>query len=354
MLSYNKLNYGFVTGWGNAWRNLKIRGKYVLMRLQRIVYPDVYCLPYWLGGKCHFIANGAKVDAGKYDFIFAELNAGVNQLRYLAQLVEAAPRKMVIITTPGEIFQANATKRAQGLATWILRRAGRVWAYSEAAANFANECAQAQVARVIPWPFDYAETRRRGLPRRSRQVETRRILVGVPLRFVGIAANAPHFLEECLTDVWTAMPPGARNQFQFCGMVYTKEDEVAWRQSGFGSRLGVALEPRRNYVNFLKFLGTCDAVITLPRFRVLGRITFLAAALGKPGVFTANVELSRRLYPQSLVETPTDEALRDRVRDLLYGLLNLGPIDAFLPDVRAAEEVGDFAANAARVRELLA
>lgn len=353
MLLYNKKKYGFVTGWDNAWRNLKIRAKYRLMKLQRIVYPDVYCLPFWLGGKCHFIANGANIDPDKYDFIFAELNAGVNQLRYLAKLVDAAPHKMVIITPLREVFGAYATKIAQGLATWILRRAGHVWAYSEAAANFADECAQAPVAKVIPWPFDYAETRRRGRPKRNRHPETIRILLGVPLRFVGIAANAPPFLEQCFAEALAALPPEARNRFQFYGMVYTQEDETAWRQTGFGSRIGAMLEPRKNYVQFLRFLGNCDAVLTLPRFSVLGRITFIAAAQDKPGIFTENVELSRRLYPHSLVESATDEQLRDRVRDLLLGLLDLGPLEPFLPDIPAAQEVGDFAGNAAKIRELL-
>ena len=137
-------------------------------------------------------------------------------------------------------------------------------------------------------------------------------------------------------------------------MVYTQEDETAWRQTGFGSRIGAMLEPRKDYVQFLRFLGNCDAVLTLPRFGVLGRITFIAAALGKPGIFTENVELSRRLYPHSLVESAIDEQLRDRVRDLLFGLLDLGPLEPFLPDIPAAQEVGDFAGNAAKVRELLA
>ncbi len=349
----NKLYCGFVTGWGSSWRNLKIRGKYLLMRFQRIVYPDVYCIPFWLGGGCHFLANGASVDLDKYDFIFAELNAGVNQLRYLRKLVEAGPHKIIIIAPTPEIFQANASKVAQGLATWILRKAGGVWAYSEATANFANDCAQAPVAKVIPWPFDYAETRRRGHPKRNHSTETIRILLGVPLRFVGIAANAPPFLEQCFADALMAIPQSASNRFKFYGMVYTKEDEIAWRQTGFGSLISVVLEPRKNYLRFLRFLGHCDAVITLPRFSVLGRITFLAAALGKPGIFTENVELSRRLYPHSLVESSTDEKLRDKVRELLFGLLNLGSIKPFLPDIPAAQKVGDFGGNAARVREML-
>jgi hypothetical protein len=354
MSSHQKLHCGFVSGWDSPWRTFLVRAKYLLMWAQRIVYPDVFCIPYWLGWKCDFIRIGARFNPDNYDFILSELNAGVGHLDYLRELIKVNPGKIIILPGPQEIFESNATKVAQGLATWILRRAGHVWAYSEAAANFADECAQAPVAKVIPWPFDYAETRRRGRPRRNRRPETIRILLGVPLRFVGIAANAPPFLEQCFAEALAALPPAARNRFQFYAMVYTQEDETAWRQTGFGQRLEVVLEPRKNYVHFLRFLGNCDAVLTLPRFSVLGRITFLAAALGKPGIFTENVELSRRLYPRSLVESATDEQLRDRVRDLLFGLLDLGPLEPFLPDIPAAQEVGDFAGNAAKVRELLA
>jgi hypothetical protein len=353
MQRYGRLHFGFVTGWDKPWRNLMIRGKYALMRFQRIVYPDVYCIPFWLGGKCKFLANGSEVTIEDYDYIFAELNSGVHQLRYLAKLVETHPDKIIIITTPREVFEANATKVAHGLATWIVRKAGHVWAYSEAGAHFANNCAQAEVAKVIPWPFDFTETLRRGRPKRRSAKGTLRILMGVPLRFVGIAENAPHLLEEWFDEALKAIPQAERNRFKFYGMVYTKEDEIAWRETGFGRQIDVVLEPKQNYVNFLRFIGKCDAVLTLPRLSVLGRIAFLAAAMGKPGIFTENVELHRRLYPHSLVSSSTDDKLRDKVRELLYALLNLGSIEPFLPDGLAAQEIGDFAGNAAKVRRLL-
>jgi hypothetical protein len=343
---------GFVTGWGNSWRNLMIRAKYALMRWQKVFYPDVYCLPPWIGGRCDFIATGKRIDIDRYDFIFAELNAGVGQLQYLVDLVEARPDKIVIILTPQEIFESYAEAAARGLAIRLLMKAGQVWAYSPELANFANRYAQHEVARVIPWPFDYARTRHLGHSRSNPQGEIR-ILMGVPLRFVGIAENAPSFLEDCLAEALAAMPPSERVRYKFYGMVYTKEDQVAWQRESFGRKIGAVLQPRKSYVKFLRFVGNCQAVITLPRFGVLGRITFIAAALGKPGIFTDNIALSRRLYPDSLVSSPMDKKLQDLTSDLLHGLADLGPLEHFLPDIAATKEVGNFAGNAARVRAML-
>ena len=180
-----------------------------------------------------------------------------------------------------------------------------------------------------------------------------RVLLGVPLRFQGIAANEPYYLEACVAEALALMSPAERQRFQFLGMVYNRMDEQVWRQSGFGKEIGVILEPKRLYPWFLRFLGSCDAVLTLPRFTVLGRIAFLAAALGKPGIFTSNVELHRRLYPGSLVTNSTDRNLRRLVQELLLGLLNRNSLTRFQPDIRTAQEIGDFAANAASMRRML-
>jgi hypothetical protein len=349
----NNLHCCFVTGPDSFWRNVKIRAKYTLMRLQGLVYPDIFCIPWWLGAGCDFVGTGGKIELDKHDFVFAELNAGIDQLEYLKDLIKRAPHKMVILPGPPEIFESYAGKRARGLAIWVLRKAGQVWAYSTEIANFADDYAQAPVAQVIPWPFNYSETKRLGQNSNRGDTDEIRILIGVPLRFVGIAENAPHFIEECLSQVLATLPPYGRNRFKFFGMVYTKEDEIAWRETGFGRQLGVVLEPKKSYVKFLRFVGSCAAVISLPRFRILGRITFIAAALDKPGIFTGNVQLNRQLYLRSLISNPTDERLRDLLRELFLGLLELGPLKGFLPDSKKVQEVGDYVGNGAKVREIL-
>jgi hypothetical protein len=347
------LTSAFITMGDTPWRHHLVRAKYTLMRWQGQVYPDAYFIPVWLGaGKVDFLALGQKIDVRRYDYIFTELHAGVGQLQYPLDLMAIDPGKMVVITGPPEVFQAYANEEAHRLARQLLRGAGQVWAYSPETAAFANQLAEAAVARVIPWSFDYAVTRRLGEKGAGTQPKIR-VLLGVPLRFQGIAKNDPHFLEGCVADALALMPPVARQRFQFVGMVYTREDELAWRRSDFGKQFGAILEPKRLYPRFLRFLGSCDAVLTLPRFSVLGRIAFLAAALGKPGIFTSNVELHRRLYPGSLVTQATDENLRGLVQELLFSLLHKDSLTRFQPDLRVAKKIGDFTGNAVRVRQML-
>jgi hypothetical protein len=323
------------------------------MRLQKVVYPDVFCIPWWLGARCDFVGTGTNIDLAHYDFVFAELNAGTGQLEYLQNLIKQAPHKMVILPGPPEIFEANASNRARALAIWILRQAGHVWAYSIETANFANDYAQANVAQLIPWPFNYPATRRLGQNRKRAQGKELRILIGVPLRFVGIAENSPHFLEDCVSQALAEVPSSEKARLKFFGMVYTKEDEIAWQKTGFGRQLGATLEPNKSYAKFLQFAGNCAAVINLPRFSVLGRITFITAALEKPGIFTRNSELNRRLYPRSLVSNPADPRLPELLRELFLGLLGMASLDEFLPDTQAAEEIGDFPGNGVKARKIL-
>lgn len=350
---FRKLHCGFVTGWSGPWRNLKIRAKYALMRLQKMVYPDVFCIPDWLGGSGDFLGDGTGIDPERYDFILAELNAGLGQLQYVKELVDLAPQKVIVLPGPPEVFEALADPGAPELAGEILREAGQVWAYAAEVAQFADALAGRQVARITPWPFDYAETRRLGQMGHAAADGAVRVLIGAPLRFGGIAENAPHFLEECLAASLEKMAPTERPRFQFLGMVYTKEDERAWHDTGFGRQIGATLVPRKSYVRFLRFIADCDAVITLTRFGVLGRVTFLAAALERPGIFTDRSELNRRLYPHSLVRSPTDEGLRELVAELLRTLVHGKPPGPFRPQAGAAQAIGDFSGNARAARAML-
>jgi hypothetical protein len=342
-----------VTGRDSWWHNLKIRAKYAVMRLRGILYPDVYCIPFWINARCHFLANGARIAANHYDFIFSELNAGEGQLQYLADIIKSYSGKTVVLPGPPEIFLSYSNEPARRLARQVLREAGHVWAYSEKIADFADSLAGAKVSRLIPWPFDYATTFRVGQKRVADSHGIFRVLIGAPLRFGGIAENAPRFLEECLIHALEEIPHSDRRRFRFHAFVFTDEDRSLWYKTQFGKQIGAVLEHRRSYTKFLRFVGTCDAVIQLSRFGVLGRMTFIAAALGKPGIFTDNVELNQRLYPNSLLRGPSDERLQGLVRDLVLGLLGLRPVDRFVPDTHATEEAGNFKGNAEKVRAYL-
>jgi hypothetical protein len=121
----------------------------------------------------------------------------------------------------------------------------------------------------------------------------------------------------------------------------------------FGRQIEAKLEHKMSYKKFIQFVGNCDAVIQLSRFGVLGRMTFISASLKKPGIFTENVELNKCLYPNSLVKSPSDSKLLELVYELITGLSNSKSIDHFMPDNEAAQGIGNYRENAAKVRALL-
>jgi hypothetical protein len=84
---------------------------------------------------------------------------------------------------------------------------------------------------------------------------------------------------------------------------------------------------------------------------VLGRITFLAAAVGRPGIFSDNSELNARLYPASIVAMFDTVGLRELLGIMLHGLGGMAE-SRLMPSAEVAAEVGDFAANRARLREI--
>jgi hypothetical protein len=316
------------------------------MELEGLLYPDVFCIPKWLGFSCHYISNSKKIDVGNYKYIFSEFNAEVNQLAALQRIVEQASEKVVVIPGPKEIFELNTNKEAREIAAGIFQTVRHVWAYSPGVMRFVDENAGKPVARLIPWPFNYHETRRIGLGYRDKPSGELWILAGVPIRFSGIAENAPHYLERCLAKAVRSVSVQRQKRIRFFGMVYTEEDRRIWKETGFGRDLLIEMESRKRYSSFLRFVGACDAVVHLSRLDILGRISFIAASLGKPGVFTGNVMLNRTLYPSSLVETPEDPALQHLVDDLLTGLATSSLNDRFLPNSQAVKTIGDFDWNA--------
>jgi hypothetical protein len=95
-------------------------------------------------------------------------------------------------------------------------------------------------------------------------------------------------------------------------------------------------------------------VINLTSGSILGRITFLAAALGRPGIFSDNSRLNVRLYPGSTVAMFDTVRLRELIGAMLRGMAD-GRVDQrLLPSAAAAAEIGDFAANQACLREVVA
>jgi len=344
---------GFVTGIESYWRNCGLYGKYIKMRLEGQIYPDVYSLPKFIASKCDFLRVGEKIPAGRYDLLLAELQGSDSQLDFLERLVVYGTTPVAVIPGPPEILLRDMTPRKTLMTRRILGEARHIWAYSDSVRSFYDDFAGMKRAEVIPWPFDYKATVKLGRKRPTTQKDTLHILFQVPLRFSGVTGNHPVALKEVLKDVLEGLPGEMRKRFVFHTFVYTREDREIYRSSNFADGLLMILERRRGYIPFVRFVGGCEAVVNLTVGSILGRVTFLGAALGKPGIFSTNAEINQSLYPNSGVALLDTGRFRDLLGRLISGLLDNRIDDCFRPCTEAAEETGDFSANAAKMRRLL-
>jgi hypothetical protein len=347
------LRIACVSGHSRWWRKQRLVAKYFQMRLAGVIYPDVYCLALMLSDKFDFLLEGEKVAAGQYDLILAELQSSDSQLRYLESLVDAGNPPVAVIPGPPAILSRDLTDAKLRRVKRILTAARHVLAYAPELKTFCDGLIGRERATVIPWPYDLAATQRLAQGS-SPKPEARRILVQVPMSFHDIVQNHPFVLKGVLLDLWHDLPDALRRQLTFHTFIYNSEDRARYRASGFADGLPFVLQRKLGYRAFVRFLAGCDGVINLTSGSILGRVTFLSAALGRPGIFSDNSQLNARLYPGSQVAMFDTVRLRDLLRAMLSAL-DTGVADQrLLPSSAAAADIGDFPANQSRLREIFA
>ncbi|MGA3106293.1 MAG: hypothetical protein ABSD53_17570 [Terriglobales bacterium] len=320
------------------------------MRLEGIVYPDVYCLAFMLSDDVEFLAEGEEVAAGKYDLILAELQGSETQLRYLEKLVRARNSAVAVIPGPPEILSRDLTHDKLRMVKHILRAAAQVWAYSPELKVFCDGLVGSERAIVIPWPYDLSLTQRLGRCDESRLPDRYSVFVQLPLRFHDVTQNHPFVLKSVLLDVWDTLPSAVRDRLCFHTCVYTEQDRQQYYSSGFADGLPFVLEPRRSYRSFLRFLGQCQGVVNLTTGSILGRVTFLSAALGCAGIFSKNSEFNRRIYSDACVDLFDIVRLRELLDRMFSGIAKGVTDNTLLPSCEALAEVGDFRENQRRLR----
>jgi len=346
------LRVAFSCGVDRWWQKQRLTAKYMKMRLEGAAYPDVFCLPFFFADHFDFLMLGEPVTAGRYDLILSELQGSDAQLEYLESLV-AAGHPVAVVPGPPEILARDLTQPKLSLVKQILSSAPHVWAYSQAIGGACDGLIGKKRATLIPWPFDYANVHR--LSQAREKGAGIKVLLQVPVRFCGLTQNFPFFLKGVLADVWQSLPRSAQSRLSFHTFVYTPEDREAFSSSGFADGLPVILEEKRNYMAFVRLVAQCAAVVNLTAGSILGRVTFLAAALGKPGIFSDNCELNSALYPGSVVALLDIQPLRELLTELLRGLTEDNyACSRLLPCQRSATEIGDFAANREHIRDLWA
>ena len=154
------LRIAFVSGQSRWWRKQRLAAKYLKMRLEGVLYPDVFCLALMLSDKFDFLLEDEKVPAGKYDLILAELPGSDSQLLYLESLVDAGDPPVAVIPGPPAILSRGLTDAKLRLVKRILGGARFVWAYSPELKTFCDGLIGRERAEVIPWPYDLDATRK--------------------------------------------------------------------------------------------------------------------------------------------------------------------------------------------------
>jgi hypothetical protein len=355
------MKIAFVSHQREWWRKQRLAAKYLKMRLEGVIYPDVYCLALMLADSFDFLLEDEKVPAGKYDLILAEMGASESQLRYVESLVVAG-HAVAVIPGPPAILSRDLTDTKLQMVRSILSGARQVWAYSPELKTFCDGMIGRDRAVVIPWPYDFSATQKLAShsspssffsPHAKRRAERHRILVQAPMSFHDVAQNHPFVLKSVLLDVWRELPDSLREKVSFHTFIYNPVDAEKYESTDFAAGLPFVREGKMGYRAFLRFLAGCDGVINLTSGSVLGRITFLAAAVGCPGIFSDNSGLNVRLYPGSTMAMFDTVRLRELVELMLRGLG--GAADSrLMPSSAVAAEVGDFAPNRVRLREIAA
>ncbi len=342
----------FVSGHRAWWRKQRLAAKYLKMRLEGVLYPDVYCLALMLDDSFDLLLEGEKVERGRYDVIFAELQSSESQLAYLQSLVEAQDPPVIVIPGPPAILSRDLNDAKLTAVRKILTGARGIWAYAPELKLFCDGLIGQERATVIPWPYDLAATRKIA-GARPRKAGGHKILLQAPMSFHDIVQNHPFVLKGVLLDLWQEVPPPLRDQITFHTVTYHPTDVERYNSSRFADGLPFVLEGKRGYRAFVRFVGECDGIVNLTAGSILGRITFLAAALGRPGIFSDNSQLNTALYPRSTVAMFDTVRLRQLLRAMLLGLD--GETDArLLPSAEAAAKIGDFPANQVRLQQILA
>jgi hypothetical protein len=344
------MRIAFVSHQKQWWRKQRLVAKYLKMRLEGVIYPDVYCLALMLAHEFDFLLEDEKVPVGKYNLILSELGASESQLRYVESLVVDGNTPVAVIPGPPAILSRELTDSKLRMVKRILTEARHVWAYSPELKTFCDGMIGQSRAVVIPWPYDLAGTQKLAAGAK-REPGRHKILVQAPMSFHDIVQNHPFVLKSLLLDVWRELPEAARAKISFHTFTYTATDAEKYESSEFAKGLPFVREGKLGYRPFVRFLAGCDGVINLTAGSILGRITFLAAALGRPGIFSDN---NCRLYQGSTVSLFDTVRLRELVGAMLRGLADGGTDDRLMPSAAAASAVGDFAANQTRLREIVA
>ena len=320
----------------------KIFLKYFLMRRMGFIYPDVFCIPYFINNSNKIFGIGDHFYTDKFNYIFTELYAYESQLEYLNNIAKKYPHKLIVILGPPHVLNNKTSPRGYKLIKSILQNAKLVLSYSYLIKKHYLELAPESNIELFNWPFDINTIKKIVKVKNHIGNCNIDILINTPLRFndsYGLSANE---LKKMLNDVMCSLGEEIASKILFHSFVYTNEDRNIFYETKFASGLPLKLHNKLNFKKFVLFVNNCDVVINFVNHFLLGRITLISAALNKPGLFGSS-EMNDKLYPQSTVSLDDLENLKNVLIDLIESVYNYdSKLKKFMPNNKEIEQYGNF------------
>lgn len=330
-----------------------INGKISFYSRAGLIPPDVYFLPMYVDSTYSIIPMGKKVEDGEYNYIFIELNATEEQLSYTLELTRFEKTKVLIILGPPELISARLNHNKLLLLKKIFSSSHFHLAYSKQIKEFYDGLAGKEIGTVIPWCFDKRTIDKVTKDRVKKRNGFIDILLETPMRFSEMTQNYPYLLKWLITDTLKMLPSGQEERFRFHTFVYMQRDKELFYESGYNKDFNIGIKRKMGFSSFVRFVNSCDAVINMTRANILGRTTFISAALEKPGIFSSNSELNRELFPYSTLDLLDVKNLRLLLEELLEALINGKVNNKFYPDMEMLNKKGNYEANRREFHTLL-
>jgi len=348
-----KISGAYILHSNTSTYKLKVSLKYFLMKMQGYIYPDVFCVPYYITNSYKKIGMGNSFNSKKYEIIFTELYAHKEQLKYISDLSDQVGNKLIVILGPPYVFLDKINSKSADLIQNIFKNSRLILAYSNYVKEYFNQYTLNQEIKVLNWPFDCQTINKIMRQSSGKKKNTIDILINTPLKFTEYNEFSPFLIKDLLIKAIKSLDEKVSKKIILHSFTYSTADKQEFVRSNFDQDFPIKLQKKTSFKKFILLLNQFDIVINFTSKGILGRITFLSAALKKPGIFSDNNELNLKLYPHSCISNNDHSKIIMAIKELLENIATDNISNQFLPDSKAVSHLGDFSRNSIEFRKLL-
>lgn len=323
------------------------------MKSKGLIYPDVFCIPYFVSDSYKIIGIGDRFSGNDYDLIFSELYAHEIQLQYLNDIIKKYPGRMILIPGPPYVLKDKTSANGFRIMKEILLGSKIVLAYSDYIKEYYLNIAPGSNIQIFNWPFDQYTIDAIVKNREPVNKDNFNIIINTPLRFNDEDSPDPLLLKEILIEVLASLDTRLTDKIKFHTFAYSSQDKSRFISEKYDRNFPVTLQKKKTFPGFVKFLFDSDAVINFTKKGILGRITLLSASLNKPGIFSDNSDINNSLYPFSTFGIADYSGIKKNISELLDGIIQKSIPLKYYPDNNYIKEYGDFRLSSGYFNKLI-